>query len=125
LGGLLFSDVGECATAREHWSTVVTAMRTAETLTVANGHAVKRLVLAQVVFDRACAAVARDGGVRVVKGVYRRNPQWILAKQSAEMCAGIEAELGLPPSRRHRVGKAARRKQQARASDAYLKPVNR
>jgi P27 family predicted phage terminase small subunit len=121
--GLFFSDACECVTAREHWSTVVTTMRSAETLTVANGHAVKRLVLAQIVFDRACTAVARDGAVRRVKGVYRKNPQWMLVKQSAEMCAGIEAELGLAPSRRHRVGKAPRRKQQAQASDAYLKPV--
>jgi hypothetical protein len=65
---MLFSDAGECVTAREHWSTVVTTMRSAETLTVANGHSIKRLVLAQIVFDRACTAVARDGAVRVVRG---------------------------------------------------------
>jgi P27 family predicted phage terminase small subunit len=120
---LLFSDANELTTAHEHWSTVVTTMRSAETLTVANGHAIKRLVLAQVVFDRACVAIARDGAVRRVKGVDRRNPQWMLARQSAEMAANIEAELGLPPSRRHRVGKAPRRcRHLKRLSMTFAKP---
>jgi P27 family predicted phage terminase small subunit len=121
---LLFSGADECAAATAHWSTITSAMRAAETLSVANGHAIKRLVIAQIVFDRACAAVARDGAVRRVKGVDRRNPQWMLVKQSAEMCAGIEAELGLPPVRRGRVGKVARKASRS-AADNYLKPVPR
>jgi hypothetical protein len=119
---LLFSGADECAAATAHWSTITSAMRAAETLSVANGHAIKRLVIAQIVFDRACAAVARDGAVRRVKGVDRRNPQWMLVKQSAEMCAGIEAELGLPPVRRGRVGKVARKPHRT-AADGYLRPV--
>jgi P27 family predicted phage terminase small subunit len=120
---LLFSDAGECGAAAGHWSNIVNAMRSAETLSVANGHAIKRLVIAQIVFDRACAAVARDGAVRRVKGVDRRNPQWMLVKQSAELCAGIEADLGLPPVRRARVGKVSRKQRQRTAADEYLRPV--
>jgi hypothetical protein len=114
---LLFSDAGECGAAAGHWSNIVNAMRSAETLSVANGHAIKRLVIAQIVFDRACAAVARDGAVR------RVNPQRMLVKQSAEMCAGIEAELGLPPVRRARVGKVPRKQRQRTAADGYLRPI--
>ncbi|SIO51183.1 phage terminase, small subunit, putative, P27 family [Bradyrhizobium erythrophlei] len=120
---LLFSDAGECGAAAGHWSNIVNAMRSAETLSVANGHAIKRLVIGQIVFDRACAAVARDGAVRRVKGVDRRNPQWMLVKQSAELCAGIEAELGLPPARRARVGKVPRKQRQRTAADGYPRPV--
>jgi hypothetical protein len=46
----------------------------------------------------------------------------MLMKHSAEMCAGIEAELGLPPVRRGRVGKVARKSQRT-AADGYLRPV--
>jgi hypothetical protein len=49
---LLFSDAGECGAAAGHWSNIVNAMRSAETLSVANGRAIKRLVIAQIVFDR-------------------------------------------------------------------------
>jgi P27 family predicted phage terminase small subunit len=114
---------GECGAAAGHWSNIVNAMRSAETLSVANGHAIKRLIIAQIVFDRACAAVARDGAVRRVKGVDRRNPQWMLVKQSAEMCANIEADLGLPPVRRARVGKVPRKPQRRSPADGYLRPV--
>jgi phage terminase small subunit len=120
----LFSDTAECAAAAAYWSTVVATMRAAETLSTANGHAIKRLVVAAIVYDRASAAVARDGAVRRVKGVDRKSPQWALMKQSAEMCAGIEAELGLPPVRRGRVGKVTRKSRRT-AADGYLKPVPR
>jgi P27 family predicted phage terminase small subunit len=119
---LLFSGADECAAAQSYWSTIVATMRAAETLSVANGHAIKRLVVAAIVYDRASAAVARDGAVRRVKGVDRKSPQWALMKQSAEMCARIEAELGLPPVRRGRVGKVTRKSRRT-AADGYLRPV--
>jgi hypothetical protein len=119
---LLFSGADECAAATAHWSTITSAMRAAETLSVANGHAIKRLVVAAIVYDRASAAVGRDGAIRRIRGVDRKNPQWMLMKQSAEMCAGIEAELGLPPMRRGRVGKVTRKSRRT-AADGYLRPV--
>jgi phage terminase small subunit len=119
---LLFSDASECGAAAAYWSTIITAMRAAETLTAANGHAIKRLVVAAIVYDRASTAVARDGAIRRIKGVDRKNPQWMLMKQSAEMCAGIEAELGLPPVRRGRVSKVARKSRRT-AADGYLRTL--
>jgi P27 family predicted phage terminase small subunit len=120
---LLFSGADECGAAAAYWSTIVATMRAAETLSVANGHAIKRLVLAAIVYDRASAAVARDGAVRRVKGVHRKNPQWMLMKQSAEMCAGIEAELGLSPAKRGRVGKVTRTSRKRPPANEYLRSV--
>ena len=119
---LLFTSPDECAAAAAYWSTITSTMRAAETLSVANGHAIKRLVIGAIVYDRASAAVVRDGAIRRVKGVDRKNPQWMLMKQSAEMCACIEAELGMPPARRGRVGKVIRKPRRLTA-DGYLKPV--
>lgn len=119
---LTFSDTSECAAAAAYWSTITTTMRMAETLSAANGHAIRRLVVAAIVYDRAAAAVARDGAIRRVKGVDRKNPQWMVLKQSAEVCAGLEAELGLTPARRSRAGKVSRKPRRLGA-DAYLRPV--
>jgi P27 family predicted phage terminase small subunit len=119
---LFFSDANECGAAAAYWSTIVATMRAAETLSAANGHAIKRLVVAAIVYDRAAAAVARDGAIRRVKGVDRENPQWMVVKQAAEVCAGLEAELGLSPARRGRAGKVSRAPRRIGA-DAYLRPV--
>jgi cold shock CspA family protein len=81
---LLSSDVGECGAAAGHWSNIVNAMRSAETLSVANGHAIKRLVIAQIVFDRACAAVAR---VRLK--IQRYRPTWLAAISTSTTGARI------------------------------------
>jgi P27 family predicted phage terminase small subunit len=121
--GLLFSSAQECATAAGYWSKIVTEMRAAETISGANGHAIERLVTAQVVYDRASAAVASQGAVRRIKGVERKNPNWIIARQSSELCSSLEAELGLSPAKRSRVAKVARRARRPAAADEFLRPV--
>src|ERR1700682_61830 len=75
---LLFSATDECAAAVRHWTCVVAAMRAADTISRANGASVKRLVLAQIVYDRAALAVMRDGAIRRVKSVDRKNPNWMV-----------------------------------------------
>ncbi|WMT78855.1 P27 family phage terminase small subunit [Bradyrhizobium sp. Ash2021] len=113
---------GERSAARKHWAAITAAMRTADTITAANGHAIGRLVIAQTVFDRASAAVARDGAVRRVKGVDRRNPHWMIMKQANELCSELEGQLGLSPRTRHRVGRVVRGVRRS-AADKYLRPV--
>jgi phage terminase small subunit len=97
---LLFSVTNECAAAVRHWTCIVAAMRAADTIGRANGASIKRLVLAQIVYDRAALAVMRDGAIRRVKSVDRKNPNWMVMKQASEMCAVLEAELGLSPAKR-------------------------
>jgi P27 family predicted phage terminase small subunit len=120
---LLFNAADECASAESYWSRIVTSMRGADTVSEANGAAIKRLVIAGILYDRASAAVMRDGAIRRVKGVDRKNPSWMVMRQAAEMCSQLEGELGLSPAKRSRVGKVARSPRKRTAADAYLKPV--
>jgi P27 family predicted phage terminase small subunit len=120
---LLFSATAEYAAAVRHWTCVVAAMRAADTISRANGASVKRLVLAQIVYDRAALAVMRDGAIRRVKSVDRKNPSWMVMRQASEMCSALEAELGLSPAKRSRVGKVARSVRRRTAADTYLRPV--
>ena len=119
----LFSGTDECAAAAAYWSTVVATMRAAETLSTANGHAIKRLVVAAIVYDRASKAVMRDGAIRRVKGVDRKNPNWMVMRQASEMCSSLEGDLGLSPAKRSRAGKVPRKQRQRTAADEYLRPV--
>jgi P27 family predicted phage terminase small subunit len=120
---LLFSVVDECAAAAKHWTVIVAAMRVADTISRANGASIKRLVLAQIVYDRAALAVMREGAIRRVKSVDRKNPNFMVMRQASEMCSALEAELGLSPAKRNRVGKVARPARQRTAADTYLRPV--
>lgn len=120
---LLFSVPDECASAERSWSRIITSMRAADTVSEANGAAIKRLVIAGILYDRASTAVMRDGAIRRVKGVDRKNPNWMVMRQASEMCSQLEGELGLSPAKRSRVGKAARPARARTEADRYLKPV--
>ena len=121
---LLFSATDECAAAVRHWTCVVAAMREADTISKANGASVKRLVLAQIVYDRAALAVMRDGAIRRVKSVDRKNPNFMVMRQASEMCSSLEGELGLSPAKRSRAGKVARTARKlSPAANKYLRPV--
>jgi phage terminase small subunit len=121
--GLQFDSVEECTAATQYWSKIIEAMRAADTASRANGHAIARLVVFQILYDRASTAVARDGAIRRVKGVDRKNPQLMVMRQASEMCSGLEGELGLSPVKRGRAGKVARRARRGTAADEFLRPV--
>jgi len=120
---LLFSADQERAAAARHWSAITAAMRGADTLSAANGAAIKRLVTAAIVYERASVAVMRDGAIRRVRGVDRKNPNWMVMRQASEMCSSLEGELGLSPAKRSRAGKVARNARKQTAADGYLRPI--
>src|SRR5215213_5447663 len=95
------------------------------TLTVANGHAIRRLVEFRVQYERAGRIVARQGTVVPAKRtrVPQINPYWVIMRQADEVLKVLEAELGIAPVRRGRATKVKREKKIERASDRYLKPV--
>lgn len=119
---LLLTDPIEQSAARQHWLLICSVMRAAETLSAANGYMIRRLVLSQLIYDRAVVVVAREGAIRRTKGVDRRNPHWLLLKQANDLCTELEQQLGLTPRTRHRVGKVARWPRRSDA-DTYLRPV--
>ncbi|HVV72105.1 MAG TPA: hypothetical protein VHI52_11515, partial [Verrucomicrobiae bacterium] len=63
----LYSDVLDLAAAREHWRIAVHDGRESQTLTPANGHALRRLVEFRVQYDRAARVVVESGAVLKAK----------------------------------------------------------
>jgi phage terminase small subunit len=122
---LTFTDEIDQAAAREHWRMIVSAMREAQTLAPENGHAIKRLVLFYVEFDRSARQVAEGGKVVRAKrtAVPQMNLEWVGMKQASAEASALEAELGLNPRRRNAAGKVHRKAKTVRAADAYLRPV--
>lgn len=123
----LYADEFDICEAHEQWTIVLHELRDTGTLALANGHAIKRLVEFRVQYERSSRHVAEHGPV--LKGkrakVGQWNPHWSVMRQADEAIRVIEAELGIAPARRGKVTKVQRGKKQARAADAYLKPVSR
>lgn len=118
----LYSDDLDIAAAHEEWGIVVRELRDAGVLSVANGHAVKRLIQFRVEFERAARQVAEDGSVVKAQrtGVPQHNPYWVVMRQADEAIRVLEAELGIAPTRRGKATQAKRVKKAQRAADAYL-----
>ena len=122
---LTYTDELDQMDAHEHWRLVTTAMRDVGTLAAENGHAIKRLVLFYVEFDRSARQVSEQGKVIRAKktAVPQMNLEWVGMKQASAEASSLEAELGLNPRRRNAAGKVQKKARSARPSDAYLKPV--
>lgn len=120
----IYTDDLDVAAAREAWGVLVREMREAGTLAVGNGDAIARLVRFRLVFDRAGNNVAEVGAVLPPKGrrMAQYNPQWTVMKQADEAIRSLEAELGISPLRRAKVGKVSRGKKASSAADSYLGP---
>src|SRR3954471_17628871 len=122
---LIYKGADEVAVAHEEWGVVAREMQEAGTLTVANGHAIRRLVEFRVQYERASRIVTRQGTIVPAKRtrVPQINPHWVVMRQADEALKVLEAELGIAPVRRARAVKVKREKKIERASDRYLKPV--
>lgn len=121
---LIYSSADDLATARREWGMVVRELRECQTLSVANGHAIRRLVDFRIQYERAARHVAEHGAIFRGKGRAKHgewNPWWSALRQSEEVIRQCESELGISPIRRGRAAKVARRDRKARAADAYLK----
>ena len=122
---LIYKGADEVAVAHEEWGVILREMQEAGTITVANGHAIRRLVEFRLQYERAGRIVARQGTVVPAKRtrVPQVNPYWVIMRQADEALKVLEAELGIAPVRRGRATKVKREKKIERASDRYLKPV--
>lgn len=125
---LLLSDPAERLVAAEHWRRLVGEMTTREILSSSNGHALQRLVMAYLVYNRCSLAVGAGG---IVDEPAKDNPKAIArlsihykAMREAENTAErLEAQLGLSPGRRGKVAKVTKQRVRTAGADAFLGPA--
>jgi len=125
---LLLDDELEIATAAEHWRRITTEMKERETLAPTNAHAIQRLVLAYIIFERCSREVAAHGAVAKPKrgnpkSIARLSPYFTAMREAGADAERLEADLGISPRRRNTVGKVVKRAIKTTASAQYLKPV--
>jgi P27 family predicted phage terminase small subunit len=127
---LLLTDDIEVSAAAEYWRLVTTEMRERNLLSPANRHALQRLVLAYINYDRSSREVAENGAVTKPKrgntrAIARISPHFTAMREAGTDAASLEAELGLSPRRRSTATKVERKARTARAADNYLRPVTK
>jgi hypothetical protein len=90
----VLSNADERQAAAGYWQGVTAAMGDKRAIRPASAHAILRLVVAYVVFDRASAAVMRSGAVD--------ERAWGVQVAASQLAAQIERDLGLSPCRHDR-----------------------
>jgi len=122
----LFNDELEIASAKEHWRRVTTELKDRALMAPGNAHALQRLVVAYVLYDRSLREVAEHGAVVKPKrgnktAMHRTSPHFTAMRELASDAAVLEAEFGLAPRRRSAATKAERVRKTAKASDEFVK----
>lgn len=125
----LFSDVLEISSAAEHWRRITVELRDRKLMAAGNAHALQRLVVAYVLYDRSLREVAEHGAVTKPKrgnarAIARTSPHFAAMREMASDAAVLEAEFGLSPRRRSAATPAERKTKVVRASDEFTKQGN-
>ena len=124
-----YSDVLDIAAAHEEWGVIVREMQGVQTISVANGHAIERLVHFRLLYRTSLQQVAEKGAILKQRGRMSRdnsgryNPHWGVMRQTSDAIGVLEAELGLAPVRRGKATKIQKKQGVARAADNYLKVI--
>jgi hypothetical protein len=107
---------------------VVRELRQSITLSVANGHQIRRLVEFPVQYERVSNHVAEHGAIlrptNKKAKIGQWNPYWVVMRQANEDIRSLEAELGSAPTRRGNAtkvnrGKKTSRGQRTNSSDLF------
>lgn len=120
----IFGRQADRVAAGGYWRGIVSEMRGAEKLAVANSHSILRLVVAYVTFDLSAKEVLKSGPVMKAKktGVPTYNPWWTTMSNAASQAQALEKELCISPRERNSGGKVAKTARRRTGADAYLKP---
>jgi P27 family predicted phage terminase small subunit len=123
----LLPDRSEQEAASEHWRRIAGEMHDLEILSLANGHALQRLVLAYLVYDRCSKSVAADGLVTEPnkdnpKSIARLSIHYKAMREAENTAERLEGQLGLTPGKRGRVGKVSKKRERRAGADAFLGP---
>jgi P27 family predicted phage terminase small subunit len=122
----IFGRKADREAASEHWKRIVSEMRAAEKLAVANTHAIQRLVVAYVNYDQAAKQVLKLGPVIPAPRtkVLTYNPWWTVQANAASQAEALEKQLCISPRDRNTGGKVERTARRRTNADQYLKPRN-
>ena len=118
----IFGRVADREAAAGYWRDVISELRSADKLAVANAHSIKRLVVAYVTYDISAREVLKSGPVIKAKktGVPMYNP-WFAAMSGADsQAATLEKALCITPRERG-TGAKVERKVTRSTGGGYLK----
>jgi P27 family predicted phage terminase small subunit len=117
-----FGRAPDRAAASEYWKAIISDLRAAEKLAVANAHSIKRLVVAYVTYDISAREVLKMGPVIKAKktGVPTYNPWWTTMSNAASHAQALEKELCVSPRDRGN-GTKVEKKARRQTGGGYLK----
>lgn len=115
----------EQSAASEHWRRIAQEMGDQQILAPSNGHALQRLVLAYLVYDRCSKEVAADGLVIAAKGdnpksIDRLSIHYKAMREAERTAERLERQLGLTPGNRGKVGKVSTKRARKAGADDFL-----
>lgn len=119
----IFGRAGDRETASAYWKSIVSELRGAEKLAVANAHSIKRLVVAYVTYDISAREVLKSGPVIKAKktGVPTYNPWWTTMSNADSQAAALEKALCVSPRDRGTGARVEKKSVRRTGADAYLK----
>lgn len=119
----IFGRAPDREAASSYWKSIISEMRGAEKLAVANSHAVIRLVVAYVTFDQSAKEVIKSGPVIKAKktGVPTYNPWWTTMSNAASQAQALEKELCISPRERGAGAKVVKKQTRTTGSARFLK----
>jgi P27 family predicted phage terminase small subunit len=119
----IFGRAADRDAAAVYWRDIISELRTAEKLAVANAHSIKRLVVAYVTYDISAREVLKTGPVIKAKktGVPTYNPWWTTMSNAASQAEALEKNLCVSPRDRNSGGKVERKQRRSIGADRYLK----
>lgn len=123
----LLTDAGERKLAKAHWARIISEMGERETLAASNAHSIQRLVLAYIVYDRCSLQAATSGVITEPaadnpKAIARLSIYFKAMSEAEKTAERLEAQLGLSPQRRSKVGKVVKKRERSAGADAFLGP---
>lgn len=118
----IFGRAPDREAASAYWKSIISEMRGAEKLAVANAHTIKRLVVAYVTYDISAREVLKMGPVIKAKktGVPTYNPWWTTMSNADSQAAALEKALCVSPRDRGS-GAKVERKARRTTGGGYLK----
>ncbi len=119
----IFGRAADREAAAGYWRSLVSEMRSAEKLAVANAHSIKRLVVAYVTYDISAREVLKLGPVMKARKtrVPTYNPWWTTMANAASQAQALEKELCVSPRERGAGAKVEKKAKRTTGADRYLK----